>query len=133
MDLLALVDLERHVVLVVVELDDVLLAVEGVEVGREVGALRAARDDRVVVHVLGVVPVRRRAQARRRVGLGRRPVEGRQPEEEAHRRPQERDVGHDERRRRLADVPVRPRDAVRLAEAVVFVRDGGADLGDVSC
>lgn len=125
-DLLALVYLQRDVFLIV---SGVLVAVEGVEVGRELRALRAPGYGGVVVHAPRVVPVRG-AQGGRPVGApgGPRAREGRQAEAEHHRRPQERDVGHDERRRGLAEVPVRPLSAEWLGEAVVLVRDGGADL-----
>lgn len=96
-NLLALEDPQGDVVIVVL---GVLVAVERVEVGREVQAVRTPRDGGVMVDAPRVMPVRAPYRRWRVFGPGgRRAREGRQAEEEHYRGPEERSVGHDERRR----------------------------------
>lgn len=126
-DLLVLEDLQRHAVVVVL---DVLLAAQGAEI--LVPGQRPPGDDGVVVDAL-VMPVRR-GHVAGVVGLsGSRPMGRCQSEGEAHCSPQEGDVRDDERRGGLADVPVCPGAGEWRCETVVFIGDGGADLGSVAC
>lgn len=111
LDLVALVDLEGHRVGRI----DLLLAVEPVD-GRVACASGRAR----VAAKVGA-----------EVGRGvRRPLvrvagKGLEVEEAAQERPDVGEVGRDECRGRLADVPKGPVGAEGVVEAIVLVEDGG--------